>query len=204
MTDFLKEYSVMFIKAGVVPPPMGGAPGVAPGGAAPMPGGAPPGGGGIDALLGGLMGGGPGGPPGGAPGAPAGPGAAPGAPPDIAALLGGAPSPSAPEPPPPPPTNAEEAAAAPQDQAGRRVSNITLYAELVKIRKLLQGLYRQMQLPIPEDVLDDEEIVAPGAIARKTPPAAAQETAADEQAQPQPRLPGIGGAAPVTPIKPPK
>ena len=211
--DELAQFAIAFVKSGVVPPPM------------PAGGGAPPGGGmDMAALLGGGM------PPGMPPGAP--PGMPPGPPPgDIGAMLqgmppppggpggmpgeampppggpGGAPGEAAPPPEPPPETPAPAETAAAGEAPSRRVSITTVFAEVVKVRKLLQGLYRQMNLPIPEDVLNDEDIVAPGVIKPKRPsPKPPEEEPAkkeEEEGAPEAQLPGIGKAPPVKPIKPP-
>jgi len=210
--DELAQFAIAFVKSGVVPPPM------------PAGGGAPPGGGmDMAALLGGGM------PPGMPPGAP--PGMPPGPPPgDIGAMLqgmppppggpggmpgeampppggpGGAPGEAAP-PESPPETPAPTETAAAGEAPSRRVSITTVFAEVVKVRKLLQGLYRQMNLPIPEDVLNDEDIVAPGVIKPKRPsPKPPEEEPAkkeEEEGTPEAQLPGIGKAPPVKPIKPP-
>ena len=121
---------------------------------------------------------GPGGPAGGAPAAPPPPpGGAPGeAPPggaDLAGLLGGMPAPDMgampgagappggapvpPPPPPPPPSDTGSEGGEGGSETVKRVSNQTLYMELVKVRKLLLGLFKTLNIPIPPEVLEDED-----------------------------------------------
>ena len=146
MTSFdeqLSELQNLLIKAGFIP--AGGDPT-----AMMMGGGMPPGG--MPMPPGGM-------PPGGMPPMPPGGG---GMPLDLGALLGAAGSPGGSAPPPPPspePPAPSETEDLESSQAPKRVTNTAIYLELVTVRKLLVGLYRNFGLPIPEDVLNTEEII---------------------------------------------
>jgi len=159
-------------------PPPGGPP---PGG--PPPGGMPP----MDPMMGGAppMGPPPGAPPmdpmmGGAPpmGPPPGPpmGPPPGAPP-MDPTMGGAPPPAA--------------------GGSKKIDPAFLYMELSRVRKLLTSLFKNLDMQLPTDVLDDSSVaqVMSGQVPESTP--------IGQEPQP-PELPGIGGTGPVSPVAPPK
>ena len=134
---------------------------------------------------------------------------------DLMALLGLGGQPPAGEEPPAPPTPSPEPTAPEEqkDSGTTRVSNAVLYAELVKIRKLLLGVYRQAGYVIPEEVLEDEDVLAPGAV--KPPPSKNESPeASPEQSfdtitsvkdlitQPTGPLPSVGGQEGISPVQP--
>ena len=155
-------------KKGFVPVKTGQDPMAAMMGGGMPPGGAPPG-----MPPGAPMGGPPGAPPMGMPGM----GAPPGMPPDMGGMgappgggdLGGLMSLLGGMPPPPPPSGTEEKTkeeeTPPEGEKGfgettgkGEVTPTVLYAELVKVRKLLLGLYDKFNISVPADALSDEEV----------------------------------------------
>lgn len=192
--------------AGMMPPTAPGAPAVAPGGGMPSPdvmmmgGMTPPSSGSPEAMMGGMM---PGGYSGGGTGGEG----------DLAALLGllgggeagglGGETLSAPSPMEPSPPETSE--------APTKINNTTIYLELVKVRKLLTGLYRNFGLPIPEDVLSDEAIIL-GKEKPKVetiPSHSSQEKSEEEEEEgnlkdlitsPVGEIPSVGGAKAIKPI----
>jgi len=149
--------------AGMMPPPTGGMPPMDMAGMAP-PGGPP----GAPPMGGPPMGGPPmGGPPGAMPPGPGGPMPIAGAG-DLGSLMGllGAMPPPPPEPPPEGKPE-EKPEGKPKEELEREetpkvqkaeVTPTTLYTELVKVRKLLVGIYDALNLKIPSDALSDEEV----------------------------------------------
>ena len=105
--------------------------------------------------------------------------------------MGGAP-PMDPGMPPAPP--AEE----PMNGAGKKIKldPAAIYVEQVRNRKLLIGLYQQLGLSLPEDILDDQDILAPGAVTG----ALAKSTKAPAKSE-NVSLPAIGDSPAVNPIE---
>ncbi len=117
-----------------------------------------------------------------------------GMPPMDPAMMGGMPpmDPAMAAPPPP--------AAPPADQAGGAVKKpkldpAAIYVEQVRNRKLLIGLYQQLGLNMPDDILDDEDIMAPGIVEKPKP-------AAPPKAEGPAGLPAIGDSPAINPIEP--
>jgi len=102
----------------------------------------------------------------------------------------------------PPPADPAAGGAPPADPAAAggpkkpKLDPSAIYIEQVRNRKLLLGMYRQLGLKLPEDILDDENIVAPGVV----PPSVGKET--PTEAPKSPGLPGVGGSPAINPIEP--
>ena len=104
----------------------------------------------------------------------------------------------------PPPADPAAGGAPPADPAAAgaggpkkpKLDPSAIYIEQVRNRKLLLGMYRQLGLKLPEDILDDENIVAPGVV----PPSVGKETPSEEPKSPG--LPGVGGSPAINPIEP--
>jgi hypothetical protein len=104
----------------------------------------------------------------------------------------------------PPPADPAAGGAPPADPAAAgaggpkkpKLDPSAIYIEQVRNRKLLLGIYRQLGLKLPEDILDDENIVAPGVV----PPSVGKETPTEEPKSPG--LPGVGGSPAINPIEP--
>ena len=84
-----------------------------------------------------------------------------------------------------------------------------IYMELGRVRKLLTGMYQNLDWELPPDILDDSAVAQSVAGADPTgqplppggaPPAA--DPAAAAGGAPPPGLPGIGQSAPISPIEP--
>ncbi len=99
--------------------------------------------------------------------------------------------PAAPPPEAAPP--ADPAAAGPKKP---KLDPNAIYVEQVRNRKLLLGMYRQLGLKLPEDILDDEELLAPGVVPETPKKAPAPE------AEGPAGLPPIGDSPGINPIEP--
>ena len=104
----------------------------------------------------------------------------------------------------PPPADPAAGGAPPADPAAAgaggpkkpKLDPSAIYIEQVRNRKLLLGMYRQLGLKLPSDILDDENIIAPGVV----PPSVGKETPTEEPKSPG--LPGVGGSPAINPIEP--
>jgi hypothetical protein len=98
-----------------------------------------------------------------------------------------------------PPTPPEAAPSGDPAAAGTKKPKLdpnAIYVEQVRNRKLLLGMYRQLGLKLPEDILDDEDLIAPGVVPETPKKAPAPE------AEGPAGLPPIGDSPGINPIEP--
>ena len=113
-----------------------------------------------------------------------------GMPPMDPAMMGGAPPAPA-----PPPAEAPADPAAGGAVKKPKLDPAAIYVEQVRNRKLLIGLYQQLGLNLPENILDDEDIIAPGVIDKPKPAEPPKEEGPTG-------LPPVGDSPAINPIEP--
>jgi len=88
-----------------------------------------------------------------------------------------------------------------------KVDPAMLYLELGRVRKMLDGLFRHMDIPLPPDILDDnmvaQQIAGGGAQSQPIGPGGDPAAAGGDPAAQGPQgMPGIGQSPPINPIEP--